>query len=202
MSGTEQRGGSPPPVDFAALRRRLLEAEAKLAGPPSGKIEELLRARARALAQEETRAEGPPALALLRIDAGGTPVALELPHVREVLEIPALVPLPGVPPFVRGIFAVRGEVFSAVDLPLFLAALQGAPPPPPHAGPTRVVMAEHGHAQVGLLAGPAVELLEVPLDALTPIEGPLAEVTRGRLWDGTLLLDGPRLLAHPRFLVG
>jgi purine-binding chemotaxis protein CheW len=42
--------------------------------------------------------------------------AVEIPWVREIIEYDTLTRIPGTPPFVRGVFNLRGEVLPVIDL--------------------------------------------------------------------------------------
>jgi chemotaxis signal transduction protein len=47
-------------------------------------------------------------------------IAIPTRHVREILTMPQVVPMPGAPPHVRGVIDVRGEVMQVIDLRLRL----------------------------------------------------------------------------------
>ena len=61
----------------------------------------------------------------LAFAVGEFKLVMELTSVLDVLDCPAITPVPGVKPWLRGICNVRGKIYSVVDLGLFLNA---APP--------------------------------------------------------------------------
>ena len=186
------------PVDFKAIRRKLAEAE-RAVQPSAELTRRLLAERARlvALAGERARAPEPEMLSTMLFSVGGERYALEVDYAREVIELTSLTPVPGVPAFVRGIFAVRGEVRSAVDLAAFFGR------PGALADLTRVLLAEHRRMEVGILCEAAIELLDVHKDQLNPVrDDSLRSMARGVLSDGTIVLDGAALLSNSRMIVG
>jgi purine-binding chemotaxis protein CheW len=52
---------------------------------------------------------------LLAFDAAGVPLACRVGSVREILPLPTLVSLPGAPPEILGVVAVRGRVLVVLD---------------------------------------------------------------------------------------
>jgi purine-binding chemotaxis protein CheW len=61
---------------------------------------------------------------LLRMAVGSETLAVPIEHVREILEVSRLTPLPRTPSFVRGVMNLRGAVVPVIDLPARL----GLPP--------------------------------------------------------------------------
>lgn len=61
---------------------------------------------------------------LLRMAVGSEVLAIPIEHVREILEVGRLTPLPRTPSFVRGVMNLRGAVVPVIDLPARL----GLPP--------------------------------------------------------------------------
>lgn len=57
----------------------------------------------------------------LAFAVGKLRLAAELTSVIDVLDCPAITPVPGVRPWLRGICNVRGKIYSVVDLGLFLS---------------------------------------------------------------------------------
>lgn len=54
---------------------------------------------------------------LLRMAVGPEILAVPIEHVREILEVSRLTPLPRTPSFVRGVMNLRGAVVPVIDLP-------------------------------------------------------------------------------------
>lgn len=61
---------------------------------------------------------------LLRMAIGDNVLAVSIEHVREILQVGRLTPLPRTPAFVRGVMNLRGAVVPVIDL---AARLAGAP---------------------------------------------------------------------------
>jgi purine-binding chemotaxis protein CheW len=110
-----------PPVDWTALRRRLVDAEQRLAqgfAPPPEQQRAILRARALGLAAEATAAPGESS-EVLEFVLAQERYAIETAWVREVVPLRDLTPLPGLPAFVLGIIHLRGQIVSLLDLRKF-----------------------------------------------------------------------------------
>jgi purine-binding chemotaxis protein CheW len=56
------------------------------------------------------------AQSLLRMAVGPETLAVSIEHVREILEVTRLTPLPRTPAFVRGVMNLRGAVVPVIDL--------------------------------------------------------------------------------------
>ena len=65
-----------------------------------------------------------PSHSLLRMAIGDDVLAVSIEHVREILQVGRLTPLPRTPAFVRGVMNLRGAVVPVIDL---AARLSGAP---------------------------------------------------------------------------
>jgi purine-binding chemotaxis protein CheW len=106
---------------------------------------------------------------------GGHRFGVEASHVREIVRVGAITPVPFAPPVVLGVTAVRGEVLAVVDV----GALLGLPAA---AEPQRMlgVVATLPRGTLCLLVPRAGDVAEVsPSQALPP--APLgAEFSRGR----------------------
>jgi len=55
-------------------------------------------------------------VSLLRMAVGTQTLAVSIEHVREILEVTRLTPLPRTPDFVRGVMNLRGAVVPVIDL--------------------------------------------------------------------------------------
>ncbi|MGE3451216.1 MAG: chemotaxis protein CheW [Burkholderiales bacterium] len=190
------QAGPAAGADWAAVRARLAAAHAALerAWAPDRETEErILRSRARALARPAAAPEGD-AIDALHFRLAGEPYAIELRHVREVLPLETLVPVPGVPEAVRGIAIIRGEVLSVMDLRALLGLTTRGLREVDYA-----VVLQSPSMSFAVLADGIEGLRRLPraeIQAPAPIPGGggagyLLGVTVGR----TAVLDGERLLA-------
>jgi purine-binding chemotaxis protein CheW len=170
--------------------------------PQSGEeAARILEARARLLAREpETGESRGPSLEVVEFTLADESYAIGSSHVREVVPLRALTPLPGTPEFVLGLINVRGEICSVVDIKRFLGL--------PQAGITdlhRLIVVEGAGMFFGLLADSvsgvrSLELADVrpPPPTLTGIQSRyLMGVTAQRV----IVLDGERLLTDPDIVV-
>lgn len=158
---------------------------------------ELLQQRAAALARPLERAQQR-GLPLVVFALANTGLAIELRFLREAVRVPQLTMLPGAP-LVQGLALLRGEV-----LPVFLLApLLGLAQPPVRPGSRLLVLGEH-LPELGVVVDEIVGaafFAESELSALPESTAPTS-LCRGLMPDGTLLLDGARLLADPRWRAG
>jgi len=164
-------------------------------GEPSS-VAAVLRRRARALAQP-AEAALPDGLELLVFRVGSERWAMETRHVREVLPLRGLTPLPGTPPFVHGIVNVRGRVSAVLDLRRMFGL-------PEHGlgDLHRIVLVELEGSRFGLLAGLDVGVQRIALAQLGPAPHDGAGAwLRGLTPDGVAVLDIERVCNDPRMLV-
>ena len=95
--------------------------------------------------------------------------ALPVGHVREVLHVPSIVPLPKAPPSIRGVFQHRGRTLPVVDLAKHLGLPATEPGPE-----TRIIIARLPKTLAGLLVDGVEEVLETDDHGFSkPIEGAL-----------------------------
>jgi purine-binding chemotaxis protein CheW len=94
----------------------------------------------------------------------GSPYAVPVERVREIVRVRPIIPVPRVPAHVRGVISLRGEILQVVDLRLRLdlrAAETGRS--------SRIVVAHAADGEVaGLLVDGVSEVLSVPEAALRP----------------------------------
>jgi purine-binding chemotaxis protein CheW len=173
------------PVDFAALQRRLDEAEDVLAGrrTPEERLRVLEeRGRAVAPARTEAVAEGVPVLAFR---VGGERYAVAVAAVFQVLDARGLSPLPACPPWLLGAMVARTRVVPVLDLRALLGLDGGG-----MSDLSKVVVVEHDGDVFGLAAEELEGRLEVPREGLARGgTGPFEWVAPDRL----ALLDLSRL---------
>lgn len=130
-----------------------------------------------------TRDTSPVQSAVL-LRCGATWYGVPLASVRTVIATPVITPLPFVPPYLRGLASVRGELLSVIDLPTFLQQTAAA------VTSRRLVVVSTGTLEAGLLADEVTAVVELPM------QGPPADVE----WSGRTvhLLSIPELLEVTR----
>jgi purine-binding chemotaxis protein CheW len=178
-----------PAVDFAALKRRLDEVEARLlGGDQSGEARaRILEERARAIAG--TRDGAPEeTVSVLAFAVGGERYALEVGAVGQVVEAKGLSTLPGAPPWLLGAIVARTRIVPVLDLRQLLGLEGGG-----MSDLGKVIVAEHEGEAFGIAVEAVEGRLEVPTAELSIAEdGPFRWVAPDRL----ALLDLGRLGAR------
>lgn len=158
----------------------------------------ILEERARALARPVEAGEPEETVPLVVLAVGGERYGVEIRHVREVHSFSAPTPVPGTPPFWRGLVNARGGLYPALDLRRYL----GLPEPE---GPGRMVLVAGAGLVVGLMVDDVPEVREVPLSDIRPplgaVPGPMQRVVRGVTPDLLSVIDLEALLADPQLAV-
>jgi len=166
-----------------------------------GRLMEILKARARALAR---RADDPSTvggtLNVVEFRLAREHYAFEREFVREVCPLTELTPLPCTPAFIAGIVNVRSRILPVIDIRKFFDL--------PEAGITDAHMVVIVHAaglEAGILADAVVGARSVPLEAiqasLPTLTGIRAQYLRGVADGRTAILDAPRILSDPNIVV-
>ena len=162
---------------------------------------EILRARARALAQPpEDAPSAETMLEVLEFRLAQERYALETRYVREVHPLKDLTPLPCTPPFVVGIVNVRGRILAVLDLKKFFDL--------PDQGLTdlhRIILLEGNDLELGLLADATVGVRSIAADSLQPslptATGIRSEYLKGVTAEHLIVLDVTRILGDPKIIV-
>ncbi len=167
-----------PAVDFAALKRRLDDVEARLAGrdhSPEARAR-VLEERARAIAG--TRDGAPEeTVSVLAFAVGGERYAVEVGAVGQVVEAKGLSTLPGSPPWLLGAIVARTRIVPVLDLRQLLG-LQGGG----MSDLLKVVVAEHEGEAFGIAVEAVEGRVEVPTaDLARTEEGPFRWIAPDRL---------------------
>ncbi len=194
------------PIDWSALRRRMVAAHALLdqnTSPTAERRRDILRARARvaAVAPASMTSTGT-RLELLEFSLLHETYGIETAHVREVAYLHDYLPLPGAPSFVLGITHLHGRMLTIFNLkPFFGLSSQGL------TNLNKIIVLEDGATEFGLLAdsvsGSLRHMEEGSLQALPPtFTGLRAQFSRGITADSLVVLDARRLLRDSRFNAG
>ena len=187
------------PVDWAAVRRRLQEAEQAMSLSDTLSAErarEVLERRARDLAQVPPAAERTgESISVLCFRLAQERYALESRYVYEVFRLSALTALPHAPAFLLGITNLRGEIYPLIDLRrLFGVPVQGV------SDLSRVVLIGAAHPELGLLADEAQAVITVHepelLEPPETVAGIGREFLRGVTEDALIVLDCERVLRN------
>jgi purine-binding chemotaxis protein CheW len=196
MAADEPESGLDWARAHARLARLAASAEAQDTLSPEA-AEAVLEARARQLARPAGAALAPEALLeVVRFRAGGQAYGLASRFVHAVLRAPALTPLPGAPPLLRGLFLLRGEVLPVVEV----APLFGRPA---GAEPRQVLVVGGARPELGVCAEEVEEVASLARAGLLP-PPPALEDARGLVSgidrEGRVLLEGDALLGDSRLV--
>jgi purine-binding chemotaxis protein CheW len=93
---------------------------------------------------------------------GGEVYAVDLRNVREVFEVDAITPVPGMPPALVGVTNVRGAVVPVMDLRRLLDVPSSGP------APQFAVIIKHGNHQAGVLVERVPEIRTVQTEQFMP----------------------------------
>lgn len=163
-------------------------------------VREILSARAKRLAVPETGATEAGIVDVLRFQLAYQEYALEMRFVREVILTGEITPVPGVPPFISGICASRGQIISLVDLRVLLSL--------PEKGLTdlnRVIVITDGRIAFGILADKITGIGTIPSSLiLMPDPGmapPWKQYLAGYVRSTLIVLDAAAILADPSLIV-
>jgi purine-binding chemotaxis protein CheW len=173
----------------------------KVVGSGSEEKQQILKARARALAQEPGKpAEPEEYLTVLEFSLARERYALEISFIREVYPLQEFTPLPGTPSFILGLINVRGQILPIVDLKKFFNL--------PELGLSdlnKVIILRRGPLEVGLLADAIAGVRQVPLSevqaTLPTLEGLSHDYLKGITSEALIILDADKILADPRLIV-
>jgi purine-binding chemotaxis protein CheW len=122
---------------------------------------------------------------LLTFVLDGSPYAVPVERVREIVRIRPITPVPRLPADVCGVISLRGEILEVIDLRLRLK-LPAAPP----ARASRIIVAHVADGCVaGLLVDGVTEVLAVSEDGLRPAASADAENVE------TLCVRGDRFIS-------
>jgi len=167
----------------------------------NGNAARILHERAVALARAPPAvASADASLELLEFKLASERYAIETRHVVEVHPLRDLTPLPGTPPFIRGIVNLRGRILPVFDLKKFFDL--------PEQGVTdlhRIIVVRGNDLELGLLADVVAGVRRVAADTLVPALPTLsqigAEYLKGVSDERLVVLDLDRICADPKIVV-
>jgi len=191
-------------LDWPEVHRRLDALRQALATggrPPKDVQARILRERAQLLARVEAPPAPPePAFDVVIFALGPEQYAVAASHVCEVVALKELTPLPTVPPLVAGIFNLRGQIVSVLDLKRFLGLpLKGM------GDFYTVLVMESGAMRLGLLVDRVINTESLATTRLRRpaggMEAAAETCVQGVTEEGLVVLDAAKLLADSRVLV-
>lgn len=162
---------------------------------------EILRARARALAQEPEPVENADeSLQVIEFLLAEEHYGIETAAIREVYPLKELTPLPCTPAFVLGMVNVRGQILPVINVKRFFdLADQGL------TDLNKMIIVRTGDIEVGLLADAILGVRSVPTCDLQPplptLTGIRADFLRGVTPARLVVLNIAAILSDKRLLV-
>lgn len=141
---------------------------------------------------------------LLIFDLDDARFGVDATLVRESVWLPRLIPVEAAPPYIVGIFSLRGLIVSVTDL-----HLRFGHPARPYLLSDQIVLLELDHMLMGLIVSEVIEVIELSTEAIQPpprFDGKThyhAHLVAGEVRVGddiVMLLDARQLLHQPQDL--
>ncbi|TSC94020.1 MAG: CheW protein [Parcubacteria group bacterium Licking1014_1] len=104
--------------------------------------------------------------------------------LREILRIPEIIAVPGVPPFVKGIFNLRGQIVVVIDLEKRFALKREHP-----MEPRDVIIVEAGGTVFGVVVDEVTGVLRVPVTSIRPTPSLVATKIQADYLNGVIVLE-------------
>jgi purine-binding chemotaxis protein CheW len=160
----------------------------------------VLEERARALARVPAR---PPSasevLDVVTFSQADQDYAIELRHVRKIVPLIEMTPVPGAPDVFAGVINLRGEILAVVDLGRLHGAAGGR-----RTGHTHVLVLGGERNEFGLLADAVGEVMALRVDDVLELPGDAGldrPCLRGLTESRLIVLDGDALLRDDRLFI-
>ncbi len=194
----------PAAIDWQEVHQRLESAQVDLERGfllTSKEKKEILKARAKLLAREtEKELLDQDYLEVVEFLLAYETYGIESAYVREIYPLSEITPLPGTPPFVRGIVNIRGQILSVIDLKKFFEL--------PERGLSdlnKIIIVQDDNMEFGVLADAVIGIrklaggdIETALPTLTGIRAQyLKGVTRERM----VILDAAKILSDKNIII-
>jgi purine-binding chemotaxis protein CheW len=192
-----QEKKKPAPINFREIEQRLQTAHTtieRIWAPTTEETQQILQARALALAHESTLDETVDEdIEVMEFTLAYEQYAIETRYVRQVAALENLTPLPCTPAFVLGIVNLRGAILPVIDLRKLFEL--------PERGLTdlhRIIVLQSGKILFGILADTVTSVRRILLTDLQPSLPTLTGVRRTYLAGITperlVVLDAEKLL--------
>ncbi len=163
--------------------------------------EKILKARTKALAREVKEEElAAEYLTVAEFMLANERYGIELNNIVEVYPLKDLTPMPCTPPFVLGIFNVRGQIQTIIDIKKFFDL-----PDKGLSDLNRVIIVRARGIEAGILADVIIGIRSVPLKKIQPTLPTLtdirAEYMKGVTGDQLIILDVEKIFSDERIIV-
>ncbi len=191
-------------IDWKEAHRRLDSAHIALERGLALTSEEkrrILKARARVLAREpEKEVLDQEQLDVVEFLLAYETYGIESAYVREIYPLTEITPLPGTPPFVRGIVNVRGQILSVIDLKKFFEL--------PGKGLTdlnKIIIVQDDSMEFGILADAVLGISRLAAGeiaaSLPTLTGTRAQYLKGVTRERMVILDAVKILSDKNIII-
>lgn len=156
----------------------------------------VLKERAELLARSEGNGEDTSdLLEVVYCTVGSEVFALPVEHLREIVPLPPITPVPSCPTWILGIAHIRGNLLSVVDLGQVCRAKGGS-------HPEHVAVVQTPNGPLGLTVDKVLSSQNIALSRLSaPDDRSERKASRGVTPDLAVLLDIPSLVALTELVV-
>lgn len=139
------------------------------------------------------------AMELLVFTLGTEQYALETRFVKEVYPLKEYTPLPCTPPFIFGLINLRRKILTVADIRSFFSI------PYDPSGNKKMIVIEDRHHEFAILCDGIIGIQKMPYEnlqaTLPTLTGIRQDFLRGVATDGTVVLDGEKLLSSKHLIV-
>jgi purine-binding chemotaxis protein CheW len=151
-----------------------------------------------AAAADESIAEK---VSVLAFRLGDENYGLDVAAVRGVRPLSKITPIPGIPPFYRGVINLRGQILTVLDLQIFFSittiATNGSLPYPLH---RELVLVDSHGLHLGLLATHVEGVVWVQHRTLQPLD--TTHYAQGITTERLIVLNLEAIFTDPRLIIG
>jgi len=164
-------------------------------------IEQILKIRAEQLAQKDTsREHRHNYLTVIEFRMNDEIYAIELTHIRAIHPLKDLTFIPGAPKFIKGIFNLRGEIISVVDLKHFFDLPDQKP-----GDSSQVIILSSGDMEFGILSDAILGVTEIEKSdmesSLPTFTGARLEYLKGVTGKGVAVLNDEKLIHDKQMVI-
>lgn len=164
------------------------------------KNKQILRDRARAIAQKPVVQEKGEVITVLEFVLSYETYAIETMYIREVVPLREIIPLPGLPDFVLGLINIRGEILSILDIKKFFQL-----PGQQLSDLNKVIILTNGRLTFGVLADRVNGIKEVEMNdifnTVINFRDKRDEYLHGITSSRIILLDGKKLFNEKKIII-
>jgi purine-binding chemotaxis protein CheW len=163
--------------------------------------EQILNIRAEQLAQQDdSNKRRGNVLTVIEFSMNDEIYAIELTHIRAIHPLKDLTFIPGAPKFIKGIFNLRGEIISVVDLKYFFDLPDQKP-----GDSSQVIILSSRDMEFGILSDAILGVTEIEKSdlesALPTFTGARLEYIKGVTGKGVAVLNDEKLINDKQMII-